>query len=46
VDGQSVSRAIASITGLEGHAEEDGKLIVTAAAENVRELSDMAGVEG
>jgi len=45
-DGQSVSRAIASFTGLEVHAEEDGKLIVTAAAENVRELADMAGVEG
>ena len=43
-DGQSVSRVIASITGLEVHAEEDGKLIVTAEAENVRELADLSGV--
>ena len=43
-DGQSVSRAIASIAGLEVHAEEDGKLIVTAEAKNVRELADLSGV--
>ena len=43
-DGQSVSRAIASITGLEVHAEEDGKLIVTAEADNVRELANLSGV--
>ena len=43
-DGKSVSRVIASIAGLEVHAEEDGKLIVTAEAQNVRELADLSGV--
>ena len=43
-DGQSVSRVIASIVGLEVHAEEDGKLIVTAEAKNVRKLADLSGV--
>jgi nitrate reductase NapD len=43
-DGQSVSPAIASIDGLEVHAEENGKLIVTAEARNVRELAELSGV--
>jgi nitrate reductase NapD len=43
-DGQSVSQVIASIAGLEVHAEEDGKLIVTAEAGNVRELADLSRV--
>ena len=43
-DGQSVSSVIAAITGLEVHAEEEGKLIVTAEAGNVRELADLSRV--
>jgi nitrate reductase NapD len=43
-DGPFVSSIIASIAGLEVHAEEDGKLIVTAEAGNVRELADLSRV--
>jgi nitrate reductase NapD len=43
-DGRFVSSIIASIAGLEVHAEEDGKLIVTAEAGNVRELADLSRV--
>ena len=43
-DGPSVAQAIASVAGLEVHAEEDGKLIVTAEAANVRELADLSRV--
>ena len=43
-DGRSVSRTITAIEGLEVHAEEDGKLIVTAEAGNVRELADLASI--
>ncbi len=40
--GPSVSSVIRSIAGLEVHAEEDGKLIVTAEAINVRELANLS----
>ena len=43
-DGPSVSRVIQAVTGLEVHAEEDGKLIVTAEAANVRELAKLSAV--
>jgi len=43
-DGQSVSNIITAIAGLEVHAEEDGKLIVTAEARNVKELADLSKV--
>ena len=43
-DGQFVSEVIGAIAGLEVHAEEDGKLIVTAEAGNVRELADLSRV--
>jgi nitrate reductase NapD len=43
-DGQSVSKVIAAIEGLEVHVEENGKLIVTAEAGNVRELADLSTV--
>jgi nitrate reductase NapD len=43
-DGHFVSNIIAAIAGLEVHAEEDGKLIVTAEAGNVRELADLSRV--
>jgi nitrate reductase NapD len=43
-DASSVSAVIQSITGLEVHAEEDGKLIVTAEAGNVRDLADLSTV--
>jgi nitrate reductase NapD len=43
-DGQFVSNIIDAIAGLEVHAEEDGKLIVTAEAGNVRELADLSRV--
>jgi len=43
-DGQAVSNAVTAIAGLEVHAEEDGKLIVTAEAGNVRELADLSKV--
>jgi nitrate reductase NapD len=43
-DGQAVSSIIAAIAGLEVHAEEDGKLIVTAEAGNVRELANLSKV--
>jgi periplasmic nitrate reductase NapD len=41
-DGPPVSDAIRSIAGLEVHVEEDGKLIVTAEAGNVRELAKLS----
>jgi len=37
-DGHFVSNIIKAIAGPEVHAEEDGKLIVTAEAGNVREI--------
>ena len=43
-DGPSVSGVIQSVTGLEVHAEEEGKLIVTAEAANVRELAELSAV--
>jgi nitrate reductase NapD len=43
-DGPSVSRVIQAVAGLEVHAEEDGKLIVTAEAANVRELAKLSAV--
>jgi len=43
-DGQSVSTVITANKGLEVHAEESGKLIVTAEAVNVRELADLSRV--
>lgn len=43
-DGPSVSDVIQSIAGLEVHAEEDGKLIVTAEAGNVSELAKLSTV--
>jgi nitrate reductase NapD len=38
-----VSEHINSMPGLEVHAEEKGKLIVTAEARDVRELADVMG---
>ncbi len=43
-DGPPVSAVIQSVTGLEVHAEEQGKLIVTAEAANVRELAKLSAV--
>ncbi len=43
-DGPSVSGAIQSVAGLEVHAEEEGKLIVTAEAGNVSELARLSAV--
>ena len=43
-DGTDVAASIDSIDGLEVHVEEDGKLIVTAEAANVRELADLSDV--
>ena len=43
-DGLSVSSVIQSIAGLEVHAGEDGKLIVTAEAGNVRDLAKLSVV--
>ena len=43
-DGPSVSSVIQAVTGLEVHAEEEGKLIVTAEAANVRELAKLSAV--
>ena len=43
-DGPSVSAVIQSIAGLEVHVEEDGKLIVTAEASNVRELANLSAI--
>ncbi len=39
--GAKVAECINSMPGLEVHAEEQGKLIVTAEAGNVRELADI-----
>lgn len=38
-----VAEHIASMPGLEVHAEQGGKLIVTAEARDVRELADIMG---
>jgi len=38
------SFVVQSVTGLEVHAEEEGKLIVTAEAANVRELAELSAV--
>lgn len=43
-DGPSVSGVIQSVAGLEVHAEEAGKLIVTAEAGNVSELARLSAV--
>lgn len=40
-DGELVSAEIETMPGLEVHAEEQGKLVVTAEAEGVRELADI-----
>ena len=40
--GAEVASHINSMAGLEVHAEEDGKLIVTAEAHSVRDLAEMA----
>jgi nitrate reductase NapD len=39
-DAAAVTDRINSMQGLEVHAEEQGKIVVTAEAENVRELAD------
>jgi nitrate reductase NapD len=39
-DVAAVTDKINSMQGLEVHAEEQGKIVVTAEAENVRELAD------
>jgi nitrate reductase NapD len=39
-DAVAVTDRINSVRGLEVHAEEQGKIVVTAEAENVRELAD------
>jgi len=41
-DGKQVSAEIETMPGLGVHAEEQGKLVVTAEAEGVRELADIA----
>lgn len=43
-DGPSVSGVIQSVAGLEVHAEEQGKLIVTAEAGTVGELAELSTV--
>ncbi len=43
-DGPSVSGAIQSVVGLEVHAEEAGKLIVTAEGGTVHELAKLSAV--
>jgi nitrate reductase NapD len=43
-DGSVVASILKAIAGLEVHAEEDGKLIVTAEAGNVRELADLSRI--
>jgi len=40
-DGTEVAAAIEAMPGLEVHVEEKGKLVVTAEADDVRELADM-----
>jgi len=41
-DGGRVSERINAVPGLEVHVEQQGKLVVTAEARNVRELADFA----
>jgi nitrate reductase NapD len=41
-DGGSVAERINAVPGLEVHVEQQGKLVVTAEARNVRELADFA----
>lgn len=40
-DGPRVARKINSMSGLQVHVEEQGKLVVTAEAANVRVLADL-----
>lgn len=42
-DGARVAERINSMPGLEVHVEQQGKLIVTAEAGNVRALAELAG---
>jgi nitrate reductase NapD len=42
-DAAAVADRINSMRGLEVHAEEQGKIVVTAEAKNVRELADFVG---
>jgi nitrate reductase NapAB chaperone NapD len=39
-----VTEHINSMSGLEVHAGQSGKLVVTAEAQNVRELADVIGI--
>jgi nitrate reductase NapD len=41
-DGVEVAERINAVPGLEVHAEQQGKLVVTAEARDVRELADFA----
>jgi len=43
-DGPAVADVIQSVTGLEVHVEEEGKLIVTAEAGNVSDLAKLSAV--
>jgi len=40
---KQVAAHIAAMPGLEVHAAQEGKLVVTAEADNVRQLADIAG---
>lgn len=43
-DGPTVAEHINSMRGLEVHAEEQGKLVVTAEASNVRTLAELTSI--